>query len=252
MWRPSGLPPMQPPIKRRPPGRPKKKRALEPDEPRSHKKNRGVDISKQCKACGKFGHNKRSYKREVGGNSSLPRSASEVSKTTRRTTKDGHANSPVVGSAQPSSTDDVTTTAPPPPIDNQSNPRPKRQRKRSAVTTETLHASRNAARYMAAMRFAGRSVTHSFICRSVQNLLPGLSGVHETTKTGFSEQKHQVGPLSLKLPLDDIELDSMRAVVFPTTASSIALQEKSCNRLPQVQSIHLIIYKITIYQNYYK
>ena len=56
--------------KRRPPGWPKKKRALEPDEPRSHRKNRGVGISKQCKGCGKLGHNKRSYKGEVGGNSS--------------------------------------------------------------------------------------------------------------------------------------------------------------------------------------
>nr|POF04356.1 cyclin-a1-1 [Quercus suber] len=45
------------------------------------------------------------------------------------------------------------------------------------------------------------------------NLLPGLSGVHETTKTGFSKQKHRVGHLLLKLPLDDIELDSMIVVV---------------------------------------
>ena len=70
--------------------------------------------------------------------------------------KDGHANSPAVGSAQPSSNDNVTTSAPPPPTDNQSNPRPKRQRKRSAVTTETLNATGNAARYMAAMRSTGR------------------------------------------------------------------------------------------------
>nr|POE58545.1 hypothetical protein CFP56_59061 [Quercus suber] len=141
--------------------RPKKKRALEPDKPRSHRAGRVVGISKQCKTCEKLGHNKRSCKGEIGGNSSLPRSASQVSKTTkttRRAAKDGHANSPVVGSAQPSSIDDVTTTAPPPPTDNQSNPRPKSQRKRSAVTIETLHASRNATRYMAAMRSVGRSV----------------------------------------------------------------------------------------------
>nr|POF25083.1 hypothetical protein CFP56_77987 [Quercus suber] len=84
-------------------------------------------------------------------------------------TKDGHANSPAIGSAQPSSNDqptvhraqpssndDVTTSAPPPPTNNQSNPRPKRQRKRSAVTAETLNATRNAARYMTTMRSAGR------------------------------------------------------------------------------------------------
>ena len=38
-----------------------------------------------------------------------------------------------------------------------------------------------------------------------------VAGVHETTKMGFSEQKHWVGHLSLKLPLDDIELESMVA-----------------------------------------
>ena len=37
--------------------------------------------------------------------------------------------------------------------------------------------------------------------------------MHETTKMGFSEQKHWVGPLFLKLPLDDIKLDSMGAIV---------------------------------------
>ena len=84
MWGPSGLPPVQPPIKRRPPGRPKKKRTLEPNEPRSHRKKRGLGISKQCKLCGKLGHNKRSCKGEVGGNSSLPGSASQASRTTRR------------------------------------------------------------------------------------------------------------------------------------------------------------------------
>ena len=84
MWRPNGLPPVQPPIKRRPPNRPKKKRPLESDEPRSHRKNKGVGILKQCKACGKLGHNRRSYKGEIGGNSSLPGSASQVSRTTRR------------------------------------------------------------------------------------------------------------------------------------------------------------------------
>nr|POF21365.1 hypothetical protein CFP56_43489 [Quercus suber] len=125
-----------------------------PDEPRSHRKNRGLGILKQCKTCGELGHNKRSCNGEVGGNSSLPGSASEASRTTRRAAKDGHANSPAVGSAQPAK--DVTISAPPPPTDNQSNPRPTRHRKRGAVTIETLNATRNAARYMAAMRSAKR------------------------------------------------------------------------------------------------
>ena len=59
--------PVQPPIKRRPHGRPKKKRAREPNEPISKR----VGISKQCKAWGKLGHNRRSCKGEIGGNSSL-------------------------------------------------------------------------------------------------------------------------------------------------------------------------------------
>ena len=37
MWRPSGVTPVQSPIKRRPPGKPKKKRVKEPNEPTSRK-----------------------------------------------------------------------------------------------------------------------------------------------------------------------------------------------------------------------
>ena len=68
MWRPSGVQPVQPPIKRRPPSRPKKKRTRELGEAAG----RRAGISKQCRTCGKIGHNKRSCKGEVGGNFSLP------------------------------------------------------------------------------------------------------------------------------------------------------------------------------------
>ena len=74
MWRPSGVTPVQPPIKKKPLDRPKKKRAREPNEPTS----RRVGISKQCKAYGKLGHN-RSCKGEIGGNSSLPAPQTEPS-----------------------------------------------------------------------------------------------------------------------------------------------------------------------------
>ena len=67
--------PVQPPIKRRPPGRPKKKRAREPNESTS----RRAGISKQCKSCGKLGHNRRSCKGEIGGNSSLPGTTNRTS-----------------------------------------------------------------------------------------------------------------------------------------------------------------------------
>ena len=75
MWRPSGVTLVQPPIKRRPPSRPKKKRAREPNEPTS----RRAGISKQCKSCGKLGHNRRSCKSEIGGNSSLPGTTNRTS-----------------------------------------------------------------------------------------------------------------------------------------------------------------------------
>ena len=69
MWRPSDVTPIQPLIKKIPPGRPKKKRAREPYELTSGKR---AGISKQCKTCGKLGHNKRTCKVEIGENSSLP------------------------------------------------------------------------------------------------------------------------------------------------------------------------------------
>ena len=56
MWRPSGVTPVQPLIKRRPLGRPKKKRVREPTVPTSKR----AGISKHCKACGKLEHNRRS------------------------------------------------------------------------------------------------------------------------------------------------------------------------------------------------
>ena len=74
MWTPTGLPPVQPPITRRPPGRPKKKRAREPNE-RRRGHSKGLGIAKRCKSCGRMGQNKRSCKGEVGGNSSLPTAA---------------------------------------------------------------------------------------------------------------------------------------------------------------------------------
>ena len=71
---PTGLPSVQPLIKRRPLGRLKKKRVREPNEP-SKGHSKGLKIAKRCKLCGKIGHNKRSCKGEVGGNSSLPTTA---------------------------------------------------------------------------------------------------------------------------------------------------------------------------------
>ena len=67
--------PVQPPIKRRLLGRPKKNRVREPNEPTSKR----ASISKQCKACGKSGHNKSSCKGEIGENYSLPGTTNRTS-----------------------------------------------------------------------------------------------------------------------------------------------------------------------------
>ena len=83
MWRPSGVTPVQPPIKRRPPGKPKKKRAREPNEP-----TRRAGFSKQCKTCDKVGHNRRSCKGEIRGNSSLAGTTNRTSASNR--VIDGH------------------------------------------------------------------------------------------------------------------------------------------------------------------
>ncbi|KAL0010177.1 hypothetical protein SO802_005285 [Lithocarpus litseifolius] len=111
MWRSSGVQPVQPPIKRRPPGKPKKKRAREVGEP----VGRRVGISKQCRACGKIGYNKRSCKGEIGGNSSLPGTTNRTSaiNKTSRCRNYSNINQPTrQAQAQPSS---VTQFAPPQP-----------------------------------------------------------------------------------------------------------------------------------------
>nr|XP_023920481.1 uncharacterized protein LOC112032006 [Quercus suber] len=145
MWRPCVLPPVQPPIKRRPPGRPKKKRAKEPDEPISGRKRRGVGISKHCKSYGKLEHNRRSYKGEVRGNSSLLGNAKQTNKMTKQ------ANN---RSAPPTSNTATLRSVPPHSSYTTSNSSQKRQKKNKAVTSETLNATTsNASRYMEAMRF---------------------------------------------------------------------------------------------------
>ena len=72
MWAKTGLPSVKPPHLRRPPRRPKKNIVREADEPKVGTKFRKTGSVKKCKKCGKLGHNKRSCKWEVGGNSKLP------------------------------------------------------------------------------------------------------------------------------------------------------------------------------------
>ena len=83
MWAKTGLPSVKPPHLRRPPGRPKKNRVREPDEPKAGTKLGRSGTTKKCKKCGRLGHNKRSCKGEVGGNSKLPQTRGEKRKTTK-------------------------------------------------------------------------------------------------------------------------------------------------------------------------
>ncbi|XP_030958475.1 uncharacterized protein LOC115980352 [Quercus lobata] len=108
MWRPNGVQPFQPLIKRRSPGRPKKKRTREAGEAAG----RRVGISKQCRTCGKIGHNKRSCKGEVGGNSSLPDTTNKTSaaKKTNKCRNYSNINQPT-GQAQAQPSSICTTSA---------------------------------------------------------------------------------------------------------------------------------------------
>nr|POF17221.1 hypothetical protein CFP56_56104 [Quercus suber] len=186
MWILTGLPPVQPPIKRRPPGRPKKKRILEPNEPRRGH-NKGLGIAKRCKSCRIIGHNKRSCKGEVGGNSSLPGAQNQRKHRPMQTNGNGqratqeqpHATS-MPSSQQPRtnqqgnrpsklqprssrqpSTNHIASNN---PASNnlassnltRTNPR---KRRRGTVTNETLTASRNASRYKEALRSAGNQTS---------------------------------------------------------------------------------------------
>ncbi|KAK9273983.1 hypothetical protein L1049_018797 [Liquidambar formosana] len=64
-WDETGNPPMQPPSQRRPPGRPKKLRRREADEPQNPFKLRRKNAKIKCSRCQKYGHNKTTCKGEV-------------------------------------------------------------------------------------------------------------------------------------------------------------------------------------------
>ncbi|KAK9273792.1 hypothetical protein L1049_018602 [Liquidambar formosana] len=64
-WDETGNPLMQPPSQRRPPGRPKKLRRREADEPQNPFKLRRKNAKIKCSRCQKYGHNKTTCKGEV-------------------------------------------------------------------------------------------------------------------------------------------------------------------------------------------
>ncbi|KAK9984522.1 hypothetical protein SO802_034047 [Lithocarpus litseifolius] len=172
MWRPSDVTPVQPPIKRRPLGKPKKKRAREPNEPTS----RRAGISKQCKAYGKLGHNRRSCKGKISGNSSLPSTTNRTS-TSKKASMHSFSSTP---SAPPQSSMHSPSMPSAPYLSSKPSFRPgaphqsgsttqnlgahqnssstnpnSRQKNTRVVTSETLKASKNASRYMEAIIHSG-------------------------------------------------------------------------------------------------
>ncbi|KAK9989435.1 hypothetical protein SO802_029674 [Lithocarpus litseifolius] len=157
MWRPSCVTLVLPPIKRRPHGRPKKKRAREPNEPTS----RRAGISKQCKACGKLGHNRRNCKGEIGRNSSLPGTTNRTNTSKKSSMHSPSTPSAPYLSSKPSfrpgashQSGSTTQNLGAHQNSSSSNPNP-RQKNTRVVTSETLKASKNASRYMKAIRHGG-------------------------------------------------------------------------------------------------
>ncbi|XP_030939765.1 uncharacterized protein LOC115964636 [Quercus lobata] len=182
IWTPTRLSLVQPPIKRRPLGRPKKKRVREPNEP-SKGHSKGLGIAKRCKSCGKIGHNKRSCKGEVGGNSSLPTAAASGpnrrSSRPKQTSNSGHGgrvsgvaiNEPnqqrVPSTNRPANNSAANNRSSAPsnnPANNNSaattyTPRSSAllntstsKRRKGSITSDTLNASRNASRYREVLR----------------------------------------------------------------------------------------------------
>nr|POE78161.1 hypothetical protein CFP56_35684 [Quercus suber] len=207
----SRLPPVQPPIKRRLPGKSKKKRARKPNEPRKgHSK--GLGIAKRCKSCGKIGHNKRSCKYEVGGNSSLPTASgggpnsrsSRLKQTTNRVHASGVSGAsggvainepnppriPPTKQAGSSATTTKQATSSAPPNSTTSNPsknthgNPKK-RKKGSVTSETLNASRNASRTPLELVYQGWGNNTCMMLSS--SGLPRMMSLIPSLQCGFDE-----------------------------------------------------------------
>uniref|UniRef100_A0A2N9HNE0 CCHC-type domain-containing protein n=1 Tax=Fagus sylvatica TaxID=28930 RepID=A0A2N9HNE0_FAGSY len=171
MWAKTRLPPMKPPHLRRPPGRPKKNSVREPDESKAGTKLGRIGTAKKCKKCGKLGHNKRSCKGEVGGNSKLPQATGEKRKMSmgRKGSVGGSmaavaalaassmaAATPSAAAASLTSSASVSRT--PGAAASSSNTKAQKKQKNGTftiVTVETLRASKNASRYMSAFKVVG-------------------------------------------------------------------------------------------------
>ncbi|KAK8659316.1 hypothetical protein V6N13_029522 [Hibiscus sabdariffa] len=103
-------------VTRRPVGRPQKKRRKEPDEPVTKiGRIRKIGAQMTCSKCGNRGHNKRSCKGQVGGNTSsnnnarvAPRKTVRVAKKRTANRSNTFAHDATIAHARTSSTNNVT------------------------------------------------------------------------------------------------------------------------------------------------
>nr|XP_027193470.1 uncharacterized protein LOC113788095 [Cicer arietinum] len=90
LWHASNGDPINPPIMRRAPGRPKKKRNKSNDESKGSNKLPRQFATVKCKNCGKLGHNTRTCKGKSATDREIPKGGNNINRTKRaKTTRVG-------------------------------------------------------------------------------------------------------------------------------------------------------------------
>nr|XP_027190523.1 uncharacterized protein LOC113786690 [Cicer arietinum] len=90
LWHASNGDPINPPIMRRAPGRPKKKRNKSNDESKGSNKLPRQFATVKCKNCGKLGHNTRTCKGKSAADREIPKGGNNINRTKRaKTTRVG-------------------------------------------------------------------------------------------------------------------------------------------------------------------
>jgi hypothetical protein len=79
LWATNASPPINPPFMRRAPGRPKKARRKDNDEPRDPHKLRRIQPTIKCRRCGERGHNVRTCKGKTAADREIPTGGNNVS-----------------------------------------------------------------------------------------------------------------------------------------------------------------------------
>jgi hypothetical protein len=87
MWPATDTEAINPPLMRRAPGRPKKKRNRSNDEPKDSRVLPRHLSTVQCTKCLKFGHNIRSCKGKTAADKEIPKGRNKQKKTNTKLTK---------------------------------------------------------------------------------------------------------------------------------------------------------------------